>query len=241
MGQPPLFRLFGFPIHVKPGFLLFMLLVVAVNGTELGLWIAGSAAVLTLIHELGHAFAARAVGAKAEISLDLFAGYASFVPPRPLKRWERAGISVAGPAVQIGVGVAALILLGVNPLERESFTRSSATIAIWWTGPVLGLFNLAPVLPLDGGNIASAALDRLIPGRAHRVMMFVSVGLTGAAALWCIVSPSRRDLAFFPLFLLMIQAQMFTKQDHGVAAGRARGAAGEAAAWREDDVSRLPA
>src|SRR5688572_23653184 len=119
MGSAPLFRLFGFPIHVRPGFVLFMLLVVVVNGGPLGLWIAGSAAVLTLLHELGHAFAARATGATAEISLDLFAGYASFVPARPLRRWERAGISISGPAVQIGVSLAVLMLMGVNPLDSD--------------------------------------------------------------------------------------------------------------------------
>src|ERR1043165_9043732 len=117
MGAPPLFRLFGFPIHVKGGFVLFMALVVFANGGSLGLWIAGSAAVLTLLHELGHAFAARATGASAEISLDFLAGFASFVPTRHLKRGERAGISFAGPAVQIGVSLVALWAMGVHPLH----------------------------------------------------------------------------------------------------------------------------
>src|SRR5215212_2050035 len=117
MGAAPLFTLFGFPIHVRGGFVMFMVLVVFVNGGSLGLWIAGSAAALTLLHERGHAFAARATGASAEISLDFLAGYASFVPTRPLKRWERAGISVAGPAIQITLGVAVLLAMGVNPLD----------------------------------------------------------------------------------------------------------------------------
>lgn len=99
MAGSPAFHLFRFPIHIRPGFVMFLALVIFVNGGALGVWIAGSAAVLTLLHELGHAFAARATGARAEISLDFLAGYASFVPTRPLKRWERAGISVAGPAV----------------------------------------------------------------------------------------------------------------------------------------------
>src|SRR5689334_17463913 len=126
MAASPAFRLFGFPIHVRSGFLLFIVLVIFVNGGELGMWIAGSAAVLTLLHELGHAFAARATGALAEISLDFLAGYASFVPTRPLSRWERAGISVAGPAVQIGISVAVLTLMGVNPLDSDSFRQSAA-------------------------------------------------------------------------------------------------------------------
>ena len=105
MSSQPAFRLFGFPVHVRPGFYVLMVFVVLLNGQPLGLWLAGFLAGLTLLHELGHAVAARATGARSEISLDFLAGYASFVPTRHLKRWERAGISFAGPAIQITVSV----------------------------------------------------------------------------------------------------------------------------------------
>jgi Zn-dependent protease len=240
MGSAPLFRLFGFPIHVKGGFVMFMLLIVVVNGGSLGLWIAGSAAALTLLHELGHAFAARATGANAEISLDFLAGYASFVPTRPLKRWERAGISMSGPAVQIGISVAVLVLMGVNPLDHESFARSPATLAIWWTGPVMGLFNLFPVLPLDGGHIALAGLDRLIPGRAQKVMIWFSIILTAGAGIYLATSPELRGFTLFALFPMMVQIQMLTARSRpAIPTVRARNVAGEAAAWRTGDVSQL--
>ncbi len=74
MSSQPAFRLFGFPVHVRPGFFMFMVIVVVANGPQVGIWLAAFIAVLTLIHELGHAFAARATGARAEISLDLLAG-----------------------------------------------------------------------------------------------------------------------------------------------------------------------
>jgi Zn-dependent protease len=242
MGAPPLFRLFGFPIHVRGGFVLFMVLVVFANGGSLGLWIAGSAAVLTLLHELGHAFAARATGASAEISLDFLAGFASFVPTRPLKRWERAGISISGPAVQIGVSLAVLVLMGVNPLERESFARSPASLAIWWTGPVMGLFNLAPVLPLDGGHIALAAIDRIVPGHAQKAMIWFSIVFTGAAGLYLATNPRLQGFTFFVLFPLMVQVQMLTARSRPTTPGvQPRNAAGEAAAWQLGDVSRLAA
>src|SRR6476646_1975350 len=112
MSSQPAFRLFGFPVHVRPGFYMFMVFVVILNGQPLGLWLAGFIAGLTLLHELGHALAARATGAKSEISLDFLYGYASFVPTRHLKRWERAGISLAGPAVQIVVGTICFVLAG---------------------------------------------------------------------------------------------------------------------------------
>ncbi len=125
--------MFGFPVHVRTGFLLFMVLVVLINGTDIGLWLAAFMALFTLLHELGHAFAARATGAEAEISLDFLAGYASFVPTRPLKRWERAGISLAGPAVQIFGGATLLRahrwrhrrrpIHGLSPLHRRAVGR----------------------------------------------------------------------------------------------------------------------
>ena len=45
------------------------------------MWLAISIAGFTLLHELGHAVAARRAGAKAEISLDFLAGYASYHSP----------------------------------------------------------------------------------------------------------------------------------------------------------------
>src|SRR3954464_10691373 len=136
MESQPAFRLFGFPVHVRPGFFMLMVVVVLANGPQLGLWLAAFIASLTLIHELGHAFAARATGARASIALDFLAGYASFVPTRPLKRWERAGISVAGPAIQITLGVAVLLAMGVNPLDYDQARESAPSLAVWWAGPL---------------------------------------------------------------------------------------------------------
>ncbi|MCO5331648.1 MAG: hypothetical protein M9961_16370 [Ilumatobacteraceae bacterium] len=97
MASPtPAFRLLGFPVHVRPGFLLFAVLIVAINGPQYGLPFALMIAVLTLIHELGHALAARRTGAEAEIALDFMAGYASFTPRRPLRPLERIGICWPG-------------------------------------------------------------------------------------------------------------------------------------------------
>jgi Zn-dependent protease len=239
MGTSPAFHLFRFPIHVRPGFLMFMALVIVVNGGELGLWIAGSAAVLTLLHELGHAFAARATGAQAEISLDFLAGYASFVPTRPLKRWERAGISVAGPAVQIGVSLAVLLLMGVNPIERRDIASSEAALAIWWTGPVMGLFNLAPVLPLDGGHIVQAGLDKLLPGRSRRPMLWFSIIATATAGVVLIVNPDTTWLGYFVLFPLLVQLQMFFA-DKPRNRSRSLASRAEAAAWATGDLTRMP-
>jgi Zn-dependent protease len=203
-----MFRLLGFPVHVRPGFVMFMLLIVVLYGDEFGLWLAGSIAVFTLIHELGHAIAARQTGAEAEISLNFLAGYASFKPTRRLSRLERAGISFAGPAVQIATSVGLLVAIGVNPLDRSSFNDSAASLAIWWAGPVIGLLNLIPILPLDGGNIVMTGLDRIVPGRAQRPMLYFSLAATGVLAVLCFVDDRFRGLVVFVGFLLVTQLQM---------------------------------
>ena len=183
-------------------------LIVFIYGDQFGLWLAGSLAVLTILHELGHALAARGTGAEAEIALDFLAGYASFTPSRPLTRWEQVGISFAGPAVQITVAVGVLIALGANPLDSDSWRASPATAAIWWAGVAIGLLNLIPVLPLDGGHIALTGLDRILPGRAERPMLYVSIAATLALGVLTFTTDRFRGFGLLVGFLLITQLQM---------------------------------
>jgi Zn-dependent protease len=203
-----MFRLAGFPVHVRPGFVAFMGLIIILYGDGFGLWLAGALAGFTLLHELGHAVAARRAGARAEISLDFLAGYASYVPTRELSRAEHAWISFAGPAVQIVTSVVVLVAMGVDPFDAASFRESNATLAIWWAGPAIGLLNLIPVLPLDGGNIVLNGVDRLLPGRATRIMLWFSIAATGAMAVLLFVTPSVRGFGVFVAFLLVTQLQL---------------------------------
>ena len=203
-----MFRLFGFPVQVRPGFVMFMVLIVVLYGNEFGVWLAGSLAAFTLLHELGHAVAARRTGAEARISLNFLAGYASYVPIRKLSRREQAGISFAGPAIQIATSGAILIALGANPLDRSSVDGSAALLAIWWAGPVIGGFNLVPILPLDGGNIMMNGLDWFIPGRSQRIMLWFSIGATVAFAAFAFTNDQYRGFAIVIGFLLINQLQM---------------------------------
>lgn len=203
-----MFRLLGFPVHVRPGFVMFMVLIVFLYGDRFGLWLAGSLAVFTILHELGHALAARRAGAEAEISLNFLAGYASYRPTRPISRLERAGIAFAGPAVQIVTSVAVLVAMGADPTHRPSYDLDPAALAIWWAGPVIGLLNLVPILPLDGGNIVMTGLDRLVPDRSHRLMLWFSLTVTSVLAVLCFTTDRFRFLVVFVGFLLVTQLQM---------------------------------
>lgn len=241
MAPAPAFHLFGFPVHVRRGFLMFMVLVVFVNGTEIGLWLAAFIAVFTLLHELGHAFAARATGARAEISLDFMAGYAAFVPTRPLSRWERAGISFAGPAVQILAGGGLYLALHGGWSWPHSYEH--AEIAALWAGPVIGLFNLIPVLPFDGGTILEQAVAAITPKHARTFMIWFTVAVIGSGIAYSALNPDARRFVIFLVFPLLSVVQMTTagKTAANHAAAEQALVRAEALAWATGDVSRFPA
>lgn len=229
-----MFRLLGFDVQVRAGFVLFLGLIVLLYQDEFGVWLAGGIAGFTLIHELGHASAARAAGAEAAISLDFLAGYTSFKPlaGRDIGRAARALITAAGPTVHIVSSVVVLLVMGVDPLSFDSVRETDAGAAIWWAGPMIGLLNLIPVLPLDGGHIALTGLEGLLGDRALRVMVIASLCLTagGAVALFAL---GHTGFSIFVAFLIVNQLQLLgaTNRRPGRQSALARLTTAEATAW----------
>ena len=245
--KSPAFRLFGFPVHVGAGFWMFMVLIAFTNssselGTSGAITLAAFIAAFTLIHELGHAVAARATGAQAEITLAFMAGYASFVPTRTLKRWERVGISFAGPGVQIVAGCALYVLLG-GPVEGPIQGLTPAQFSALWAGPVIGLFNLIPILPFDGGNILEQFVSIFSPKHARRFMLVFTVVTSLSLMIYLSTQPNLRGLIIFMAIPLLAVGQMMSagKVHDNRSKGQEALARAEALAWAADDVSRFPA
>lgn len=175
-------RVLGFPVHLDLSFVIIMGVFgyrPGVTVTEIVLWLLITPlAVLT--HELGHAVLARAAGAEPEIALAGFGGVTTYTPPRELSRGRSLGISLAGPAVGLVLGGLLLAVawssIGDN-LEVGSWQYIALEYGIW-TCLGWSLFNLLPVLPLDGGQ----AMRELLPGspevrlrRAAAVSIVVAV------------------------------------------------------------------
>jgi Zn-dependent protease len=152
-----------------------------------------------LLHELGHAFAARREGiAVSGIDLFFFGGVMK-MSSDTRSPGQEFRIAVAGPLVTLGiVVVVALVctaLLGWNgflDVATLSDTRSVPSALDLWLSflvsmnALLLIFNLIPAFPLDGGRIARAVVwaftgDR---NRATRVSATLGQGFAGLLILY---------------------------------------------------------
>jgi Zn-dependent protease len=156
------FQLFGFPVRVDPWFWLVAALLGGATrklgqpggGTEVLLWV-GMVFVSILWHELGHAFAMRRFGSRAEIFLYAGGGLAAPSPGR-FSRKEDFFVSAAGPAAGLLLGLA--VWLYQRSWPPESYLTAYAITQMLWINVIWSLVNCLPALPLDGGHMLRALL-----------------------------------------------------------------------------------
>ncbi len=122
--------------------------------------VLGSAAAVglflsVLLHEFGHALAARRYGYGIQsITLWLFGGVAQFEENPDDWRAELV-IAVAGPAVSVGLG------LGFGAVTRAVSLPDTAAFVVGYLAlmnVVLAAFNMLPGFPMDGGRVLRALL-----------------------------------------------------------------------------------
>ena len=167
-----------------------------------------------LAHELGHAAVAQKLGISiASIDLHLLGGTAN-MGEHPAEPADEIMIAAAGPLVSLGLAlVAGLLAWALNPSFILNIGSVSGVFA--FTAAVnfmLGVFNLIPALPMDGGRILRGLLARKmsavratkIAGRFARV---IAVGL----GLWGIGS------ANFSLTLIAVFVYFLSKREEHMA------------------------
>ncbi|OBF57640.1 zinc metalloprotease [Mycobacterium sp. 852002-53434_SCH5985345] len=197
----PIGRLAGFPVNVHWSVLVILWLFTwslasTLPGTVKGYshgayWLAGACGALVLLaslvaHELAHAVVARRAGVSVgSVTLWLFGGVTTLggeaKTPKAAFR-----IAIAGPATSLALAAA------FGGLVAALHTVRAAPIVIGvasWLAVInllLGLFNLLPGAPLDGGRVLRAILwrrhgdsVRASIGAAHagRVVAFILIGL----------------------------------------------------------------
>jgi Zn-dependent protease/predicted transcriptional regulator len=136
-----------------------------------------------LAHELSHSLLARRYGVRVRgITLWLFGGVSQLEgePERPA--WE-AAITAVGPLTSLLVAVLCYVL-GLAVFAVGGL-RIVAYVLIWlaYINLILGLFNLIPAFPLDGGRLLGALLWWQSGSRQRGVHRAVQVGRLFAYAM----------------------------------------------------------
>lgn len=136
--------------------------------------IGGLAAILLLIsvlsHELAHSLVARVQGIRVNgITLFLFGGV-SDIEREPDSPWGEVVMALVGPLTSLFLGgLFMLIVVGsygplrtimVGRVEGLAQLHAMSMVAVWLgsINVMLGLFNLLPGFPLDGGRVLRAVL-----------------------------------------------------------------------------------
>jgi Zn-dependent protease len=145
---------FGSLLAVVAKFKVFTVaasMIVSVGAYALlgGWWFGVGLVALIFVHEMGHVLELRRQGVPASAPLFIpFMGAVVGMKQMPKNAWKEAQVALAGPLLGTA-GAAGVWALGVALDSR--FLKAMAFV-----GFLINLFNLLPVVPLDGGRAVAA-------------------------------------------------------------------------------------
>ncbi len=229
-------RPFGIPVLISPYWFLIAGLFVLFYASNLDASIRSAATryvvaaafvvllyASVLVHELSHCVVARAFKLPVRrVLLYPLGGYSEIEqePPTPGQEFL---VSAAGPVVSLGLAAAGFGLLTVIPRGLPHVLIEQLVLA----NLLVGIFNLLPGLPLDGGRILRAGIWRVTrrPGTATIWAAWSGRGLAVALVLVPLAfynsSVSLLNNAY-GLWLLVIAAFMWISAGQAIRAAKVR-------------------
>jgi stage IV sporulation protein FB len=203
----------GTAVRVHITFLLFLGWIFAaswVSGGAQAAW-QGLAFLLLLFacvvaHEFGHIFTARAFGVSTpDVTLLPIGGVARLerIPEEP---WEEFLIAIAGPLVNVAIAFALVLLAGAHlspgDLVAVESPRASLIDRLAAVNLFLGVFNMIPAFPMDGGRVLRALLATRL-GFVRATEIAAVIGQGAAFALGFIGLFTNPLLIFIAIFVYL--------------------------------------
>lgn len=182
-------RIFGIPTRIHASFALVLLWIGFTTWNEahsslavlFGLGFALAVFACVLLHEFGHALVARRFGIETRRVTLLPIGGVAELERSPEDPRAEMWIAAAGPAVNFAIA-AVLALVGLSfGIFAGTGLLSVVFSSLLWANLMLGLFNLVPAFPMDGGRLfrawAAGRYDRVRATQmATKLGRFLAVG-----------------------------------------------------------------
>ncbi len=202
------FRLFsvsGIPVRVHFTFLLLLMAFVGFMlylGSETIDIVTNTAFILTtflcvLLHEFGHAFAAKGYGVRTREIIILPIGGLARLERIPAKPVQELFVAIAGPLVNLVIATVLggylwwsmryNVLAGSIVETQVSHLRTPENFAIMvcQSNILLAVFNMIPAFPMDGGRVLRALLATVLSRRkATQIAVYVGYILGAVGILW---------------------------------------------------------
>lgn len=207
-------RFLGIDLHLHLTFLLMLAFIgvshwaahgsFAAVATGVGLFLAIFACVM--LHEYGHALAARSFGIGTRDITLLPIGGVARLERMPEKPMQELWITLAGPAVNVAIAIVLALWLTFSrswePLGALSATNGAFLERLLAVNVFLVLFNLLPAFPMDGGRVLRALLAlRMEYVRATRFAAWVGQALAvGLGVIGFFSNPMLLLVAIFVWF-----------------------------------------
>jgi Zn-dependent protease/CBS domain-containing protein len=229
-------RFFGIPVYISPYWFVIAGVFILIYANELAATLHGATRfivaaafvillyVSVLIHELSHCVVARGYGLPVRRILLYPLGGFSEIEREAETPGREFLVAAAGPALSLVLAAAGYGLMRVVPPDTIASTLVSQ---LRWANLVVGIFNLLPGLPLDGGRMLRAVIWKLTGRPGTSTIAAAWVGRVIAVALFTIpfvtgrVNGSGGGLVTV-VWLAVIAAFMWTGAGQAIKATRFR-------------------
>lgn len=202
------FNFLGFPVTIEPFFWLSCFLLGGGLGTQgregvirIVIWTV-VVFVSILVHELGHAFAARRHGAQPEIRLQGLGGV-TIMHGGHFNRPQSIFVSAAGPLASLALGGLVWLIDRAYPVGGTYAIRvvqDLLWVNFFWTA-----INLLPILPLDGGQI----IRDLLGPRRMQISIWLGVICSVIVGVWAF----KAGQLFLAIMMLVLAYLNFQNQN----------------------------
>ena len=228
-------RPFGIPVYISPYWFVIAGVFTLVYANDLGATLHGSTRYVVaaafvvllfasvLVHELSHSVVARGFGLPVRRIVLYPLGGVSEIEREPPTPGREFLVSAAGPALSLALSAAGY---GLEHVVTAGTIIGVLVSQLTWANLVVGVFNLLPGLPLDGGRMLRAVIWKFTgrPGTATIAAAWAGRVLAVSLFVLVLAPPveNRTGGVYTVVWIAVIAAFMWTGAGQAIKATRFR-------------------